>query len=349
MNIEEDPTFIEYISNQHVKENTKYAYKFRLQGYCNYTKLTPTQLIEEAENEEEERIRMKNRKIKQRINGFIKYIIDEKKSPNYVNTSITTIKAFYNEFEIELPKIRCKFHDEKELLTTETIITKKHIKKVLKYANIKYKAIILLMMSSGMGSSEIRELKIQDLITAFKLPENDLLDIDELLQKRSEIGTWSIRRYKTGMPYITFNSPESTNAIIDYLEDKSEKYEIRKENYLFDHHGKKMKTRGFTTYFARLNDTCGFGYLGRQRFFRSHGLRKYFASTLKNNGMDAVDAEWLLGHELPKVTNAYIKPDIYRLKKDYMDILPELCLEDMKTVTLESEDVKNLNSHLKKN
>ena len=198
------------------------------------------------------------------------------------------------------------------------------------------------MMSSGMGSSEIRELKIQDLITAFKLTENEALDIDELLQKRNEIGTWSIRRYKTGMPYITFNSPESTNAIIDYLEDKSEKYEIKKENYLFDHHSKKMKTRGFTTYFARLNDTCGFGYLGRQRFFRSHGLRKYFASTLKNNGMDTVDAEWLLGHKLPAVTGAYIKPDIYRLKKDYMDILPELCLEDMKTVTLESDEVKGL-------
>ena len=125
MNIEEDPTFIEYISNQHVKEKTKYAYKFRLKGYCNYTQQTPTQLIEEAENEEEKRIRMKNRKIKQHINGFIQYLITEKKSPNYVNTSIATIKSFYNEFEIELPKIKCKFHDEEALLTTETIITKK--------------------------------------------------------------------------------------------------------------------------------------------------------------------------------------------------------------------------------
>jgi len=38
-----------------------------------------------------------------------------------------------------------------------------------------------------------------------------------LKDKEDLVGTWKIRRYKTKMPYITFNSPESTLAIVDYI------------------------------------------------------------------------------------------------------------------------------------
>jgi hypothetical protein len=147
------------------------------------------------------------------------------------------------------------------------------------------------------------------------------------------------------MPYITFNSPESTNAIIDYLEDRSEKHELKIDNYLFVYREKQMKERGFAGYFSRLNDTCNFGWLGRQRFFRSHGLRKFFGSTLKNNGMDKLDADWLLGHKTDAVTEAYFMPDTHRLKKDYMDVLPHLSLEKIETVTIESPDVQELKKY----
>ena len=38
-------------------------------------------------------------------------------------------------------------------------------------------------------------------------------------------------------------------------------------------------------YFTNLNDTCKFGYSGRNRFFSSHKLRKFFASTLTEHRM----------------------------------------------------------------
>ena len=170
---------------------------------------------------------------------------------------------------------------------------------------------------------------------------------EKLDKKQNEIGTWSIRRFKTGMPYVTFNSPESTAAIIEYLHYRTEHISPAKhiknvDDFLFEARGTQMSLRGMSAYFERLNDRCKFGFLGRQRFFRSHGLRKFFVSTLKNHGMDTVDAEWLIGHKLHPVTGTYIKPDIYRLKKEYMDILPYLSLSDIKTITVESEDVKEL-------
>ncbi|MGB9979413.1 tyrosine-type recombinase/integrase [Methanobacterium sp.] len=351
MNIQNDPHLIEFLQNLNVRKTTQEIYIKRLKVYCQFTGKTPTQLIEEAEEDEENRIRMKNRRIKKDIMKYLVYLREQNRSPNYITNLIATVKSFYGEYEIELPRIRCNIKQEEELITTEDIINKKHIQKVLKYCNTKFKAIILLMMSSGMGSSEIRHLTFNNFITSQGITIKEPFDIDELLEilekKRNEIGTWSIRRFKTNMPYVTFNSPESTAAIIDYLHYRTEhinpaKHVKNVDDFLFEARGKQMSLRGIMAYFERLNDKCKFGYLGRQRFFRSHGIRKFFASTLKNHGMDTIDAEWLIGHKLPMVTGTYIKPDIYRLKKEYMDILPHLSLSDVKTVTIESEEVKQL-------
>lgn len=351
MNIQDDPHLIEFLQNLNVRKSTKEIYIKRLKVYCEFTDKTPTQLIEEAEEDEENRIRMKKRRIKKDIMNYMIYLREQNRSPNYITNLIATVKSFYSEYEIELPKIRCNLKQEEQLITTQDIITKKQIQQALKYCNTKFKAIILLMMSSGMGSSEIRHLTINDFITSQNITIKDSFDIDELLEKldkkRNEIGTWSIRRFKTNMPYVTFNSPESTAAIIDYLHYRTEhrspgKHIKSTDNFLFEARGNQMSLRGIMAYFERLNDRCNFGFLGRQRFFRSHGLRKFFASTLKNNGMDTIDAEWLIGHKLHPVTGTYIKPDIYRLKKEYMDILPHLSLSSVETITIESEAVKEL-------
>lgn len=348
MNIKEDPHLIDFLENRNLKPATIDQYTKQLTQYCKYTGLTPTQLIEEAEYEEEERIRMKNRKIKKHIQQYIQHLKKENKSPNYITNSIGTIKTFYREFEIELPHIRCNIRDEDKLITIKDIPTKDDIKKALKYANLKYKAVIKLMMSSGMGSAEVRHLTIDDYLKAHKIMDYNPLHIDEtihkLQQKENNIPIWSIRRIKTGMPYVTFSSPESNHAINEYLEDRFDKQEITSKNdILFSgNDGNITNVKSFSTYFGRLNDTAGLGFYGRQRFFRSHSLRKFFASTLKNNKFDSLDAEWLIGHKVGKITDAYIKPDIYRLKKDYIDVLPYLSIEDVKTRTIESDEVKEI-------
>jgi hypothetical protein len=75
------------------------------------------------------------------------------------------------------------------------------------------------------------------------------------------------------MPYTTFSSPESLTAIINYLI----KYPpLNRESPLFrtDRTNESTKSYAFSTYFLRLNNTCGFGKPDRQSFFRSHALRK---------------------------------------------------------------------------
>lgn len=124
-----------------------------------------------------------------------------------------------------------------------------------------------------MGSSEIRYLTLKDYLNSLKITKYDLCDIDELTaklkEKENEISTWSIRRYKTDMPYVTFSSPESVKSINDYIDERYENgYPFTSiDDCLFENKGKHIGRRVMTPYFARLNDTCGFGFFKRQRFF----------------------------------------------------------------------------------
>ena len=61
--------------------------------------------------------------------------------------------------------------------------------------------------------------------------------------------------------------------------------------------------------------------------------------------MDYLDAERLIGHKVPELAGIYIKPEISRLKREYLKVLSYLSLEPVETVTLESDEVKQLKNN----
>ena len=106
----------------------------------------------------------------------------------------------------------------------EKIPSREDIKKVLPHVDLKHKAIILLMSSSGMGSAEVRNLRYKDFLKAMleyldpkkelfakyviteediKVDEDtadiifDVLSITKKLRKKGNIiPTWRIKRTK---------------------------------------------------------------------------------------------------------------------------------------------------------
>lgn len=351
MDITSDRHIKDFYRSRNLRETTQDLYTTLLTQYCLYTGKTPTELIEEAEDEEEERIRMKNRKIKTYLLDYTEYLENKGKSPGYVDKIITTIRTFYKEYEIELPRKRKITPDEESLVTKEDIVTKKHIIEALKHTkNIKYDAIILLMASSGMGASEICNLTWKDFLTAVEIDKYEGFDVGELKELVSKkhylIPTWYIHRQKTSMPYFTFSSPESIDAIFTYLEERKHlKRDITSlEDPLFEFDGRKMNTKGLVAYFKRLNDRAGFGWQKnkRMRFFHSHVLRKFFGSTLKEAGISELDVNWMLGHKPSKITGIYIKPSIKLLKNLYRNSVSNLSLEEVKLRDINSKEYDNL-------
>jgi len=348
----ESPLLKRYIKSRNVNPHTAKNIQNHISKYCQFTGQTPEQLIEEADEEEEKNIRFAKRKINDKLEDY-KLVLYEKISVAAVRGHFATIKAFYKYNKIQVPDIRIT--EGKITRHHEETLTKEHINEAIKHSSIKYRAIILLMASSGMGTSEIRNLTHKDYQNAckgLKSKPYEFEDIIEEIQEENFIPTWKIKRYKTGMPYVTFSSPESFIALIDYLKQVkvNESIEDSENEWLITGIPKtKTSRRSIAKYFKEINRRCDYKKHKGKWFFRSHKLRKFFASTLYKNNVHKLMIDWFLGHRIPEQDEAYFISDPEHLKKVYKEVLPELSINPVKYIEIPSEETEKLrraNKHL---
>jgi hypothetical protein len=99
-----DPLFKEYVQYRSLKAETIRSYTRKLTIYSIVIGMTPTQFIEEAEVDEDLRIRKRLRRIKVHLIDLQEYLISLNYSPQKIDDIITTIRGFYAYYEIDLPK-----------------------------------------------------------------------------------------------------------------------------------------------------------------------------------------------------------------------------------------------------
>ncbi len=349
--MKDDPILNEFIDNRNLSDDTELRYRIIIRDYCNYTGLTPEQLINEAEKEEETGIRLRKRRIKQYLIGFKKYLQDKDHSELTVKNSLSVIRSFYHEFEIELPYTRSKKRYAKQQ-TKEDLPKKKDIVHALKFCNLKYSAIIYLMASSGMGTSEVINLTFTDFLKSIETYINGSRDIEEItsiLKRKADnkelvISTWNITRIKTRMPYTTFSTYESIEAILLYLKSSS----AIEDEYLFrsQQTDKQIPRKTFGNQFNIINYRAGFGKVDRQIFFRSHNLRKYFTNVLHKNKVTKERIDWMLGHQIDSTSDSYFKSDITDLKEEYIRCIPDLSIEETEVKSYKSHEFIKVESEL---
>ena len=359
MDIIEDHLVELFLQNRDLAEKTRIRYLHAIKIYSEFINETPTQWIEEAENEEEDRIRMRKRKIKTYQLDFKKFLESKNYTTWTIKSMIIPIRIFYKEYDIEIPDLKIKNTTPEE--TYDDIPSKEDIRLALQFANLKYRAIILLFSSSGMGVAELLSIKYHDLLNSLKeyitIPQNTYIDIEELIhlikvQKETNpiiIPTWQLTRKKTGKPFISFSTPESLDILLEYLKsDPPQKLEtplIRGYDP-----NKPLNRRALFKHLERINDKCEFGKPHRQIKIRSHAIgRKYFTNVLYHNGLQQLSIDFFLAHTIDKTTSAYFKNDIESLKNQYITCIDDLSIEDTEVRILESEDKKLLNELQAKN
>lgn len=337
MPVEDEALFLEFCDNRGLSKGSILAYRTSLQKYSDFTKMSLEQLINEAENEEEDQVRMKKRKINFYLKEFRKHLNEEEFSSNYVSQLISQVRTFYSEYEIELPKkFRRQSRRDKKQESFEDIPTMEDVKKSLDYSSPTYRAITLLCVSSGMSRAEICSLTFKDFYKAVGLREDLIKSIPDLIEKIKEIDSlipmWKIHRIKTGKPYFTFNSPEATDAILDYLDQHYRDYawQPKPEDQLFRQYNKQITPDSVTVQYQRINKRAGFRKINERVYIRPHSLRKIFATTLEKNRMPHLMTRWLLGHSIEGTINAYFKADPEALKEEYIDIVDQLTTEKVK-------------------
>lgn len=332
--IEQDKSFIKW-SRRLRTESTRKNYVSNFKVFCRFLNLTPTQLLDEAEQEQEANVLKSKRKIKERFEDFEYHLRDKELSSCTIHAYFNAVKSFYNYHEIDLPNLEL----EPAVVESEIFVpTKDDIRDILNVSDVLEKALVLVGCSSGLAVNEISNLRIKD------------LGIDN----GTKITTIKLRRGKTKVDFITFLTPEATEAVQAYLEyrgrtsiDERKNKALMKQkvwsdnDYLFcvrnvpdtyldskDERERKFSTSGLMAIYRDLSEgTSKCAPKGEFNTIRSHNIRKFFNSTLLNAGCDFFTVELFMGHKLPATQQHYFQANPEELKKVYSKYVPQLTIQ----------------------
>lgn len=212
------------------------------------------------------------------------------------------------------------------------------LREALKVCDPLEKAILLVGVASGLSMYEIRHLRIKHIRNV----------------NSDGITTIKLRREKTQIDFMTFLTPEATQAVQDYLayrgrDNKTARKEalakqrvVNDNGYLFikkSIHNSYLKNHNeeerhidheaFIMIYRSISTKCrkNTAY-GHWNLIRSHNIRKYFYNTLKDSGCDDLQREYWMGHAIDKTRRAYARFDPIHQGELYKKYAPFLTLAE---------------------
>ena len=322
------------------RTNTIKNYNKAVKQYCQYHQMTLSELITEAETEEDQGIKWKHRRLKTRLISYRQYLI-EHYSKKSINTYYSPIINIYQYYEIEIhhiPKIEDRRLQADAPISYKDLPDKEIIRHAVEIASPVMKPLILFMASSGCAKAETLSLTILDYMKAtqeYHNTNNIAEMIDTLNQTPNVIPTWNILRVKTNKYYTTYCTPETVQAINTYLTTRNN---ITPEDPLF-----KIGETTFTLAFEEINDQLGLGKIRNYRRFRSHMLRKFHASALYNDGMALDKVNDLQGKAKNRTDSVYFMTNPEDLKYEYIQHMNSVTIsKEITRVTVKSKEFLEL-------
>ena len=342
----------EFIATRGLSKASYKSFKYTLKHYSNFQGCSLQELLDEADYEEEQGIRWKKRKLKQRLTNYMNFC----RNTLTINTAkhyLKVVKIFYHHHDIEIHKLP-PFNERnakvRNPITPKDLPTREILQEAVEIAEPLMKALILFLVSSGMSKVDARNLTIQNFLDATSKYHNNSEDLKTAIKLMKEydgeiIPIWNSRRQKTKKFFVTFNTDEATRHIISYLELRDErlknnyynpKDELEPSDKLF-----KISTDYFTLKFKELNNALGLGTAGGNpeenikgfNRLRAHMLRKYHATNLKKFGMDTYSINVLQGKSNGSVNDVYFFEDEETLLEEYIKAIEGvLILTDVKSI-----------------
>ena len=350
MNMNDEEILNDFVKTRNLKPISKKAYRASIKLYTNFQEMSLAELIKEAETEEDQGVRWKRRTLKRRLINFRTFLA-EKYLKNYVKNTFSRIITIYKHYEIEihdLPPLSQKNFNQSNPISYKDLPDKDILAIALEISNPVMRAVILFMSSSGCARKETLNLTIQDFIDAtidYHTPKEErkygtiktIYEVIEILIDYDDVvPTFKLKRQKTDKWYYTFCSPEATSEIISYLSQLEKP--LTPETKLFQIHQST-----FSTKFINMNTVMQLGKKGTYNRLRSHMLRKFHASNLKNDGMDKYDVNSMQGKGLNSTDEAYFLDDPEKLRQKYIKHMACLTINlDINNIDIESPEFKKL-------
>jgi integrase len=231
-----------------------------------------------------------------------------------VHNRIASVLYFFENNDIELNKRKIRrYYPTDESVNDDRPYTVNEIQRMLSVADLRTKAMILLMVSTGMRIGALHSLRIEDL---------------QQLQY-CNCCIYKIQVYaRTKDRYYTFCTPESAKSIDEYLDYRVRCGEVLKdkdESPLFRKHFNKddpfhINIPEFMSQPAvmkAINECLKKAGVKSAKVMRSHAFRKGFKSIAEQSGMKSINVEILLGHDIG-VSGHYYRPSEQDLLQDFM-------------------------------
>ena len=329
----------EFCRIRNLSPSTTTTYMVALRHYSQVNEMTIQELLDEADAEEEEGVRWKHRKLKQRLIKYQNYLSS---TYNYQTclTYMTRVKSFYYENEIEihkLPPINKLQAKVSKPLGYEDLPTKQNIKDAYNIAPPVIKAYLLFAISSGCARTECLNFTIADYhewIEPFSVSQilEDDVDIIPVIH---------VKRQKTNKHYFTFCSSEAVKEIAKYLQTRKD------DNPQLFKIGKKY----IGTKLHEINQQLGLGLVNDTAVLRTHTLRKFHASQLHSSEnaltMDEIDA--LQGRCKESTRQSYYFDNPNDLKEKYLRNMGQVTIfTEVNMITVDSEEVAELKKKVAK-
>ena len=314
-----EPTLQRWMSSIS-KESTRRGYKTCFRRYAAFTGLSAGQLIDEAIEDSKLDVREKKDIVKTRLLGFYEYLKNAGLGSHYCNTSVQSIRSFYQTFSIgvrlkgrsKLPRVKSK---HKRLMITPEIL-----KKLLDNTkSLRDRAILTVLFQSGMDVATLCSLRFCDVAQG--------LNEDQSPMKIE------VQRPKTGTDYYTFVGRDGLEALKIYLNDlKARGFNLKDESPVFLKEGsqtnkfERMTPNLVQFAFRELAKRTGFMTDEDRNVMSPHSFRESFSSILLNNNVPDSIVDFLLGHEIGTMAQAYKKTDYEKVREMYAQTEPKLSL-----------------------
>jgi len=316
-----------------------------MQEYTNFTKMTPDELLLEAEADIRAGKLMRERNMTLLITEYREFLEKKGIAPMTIKGKMTAVCSFYKTNQIDLPVLPRSVFKARAQKKRRTIPTKEDIQEILKHADILEWAIILVGVSSGLAVNEIANLKMGEYREGY--------------DDKTKITTLHLVREKVDYEFITCLSPEATKAVDDYLEYrrrqttthrenrenqlekqrivsddgylfikrhipdayltyKYDKTKSHKENARIKEDMRKIDTESIITMYRRLCEEAQKSTpAGEWNVIRSHTMRKYFNSTMLNAGASIFLVDYMVGHQLDGSHEPYFNGQPNRVREMY--------------------------------
>jgi integrase len=254
------------------------------------------------------------------IDKFVAWLSANGAAPKTILTYVAAVKGLlrYEDINIDSYRFRSKVElPPKTEISVDRIPTRQEIRQIILNSDVKTRALVALLATSGMRIGEAAELRVGNI--DFKECKVTLLS----------------QRTKSRRARTVFITEETAEFLRDYLGPRINK----REDWVFlDERRFNRKAGPDALYMNVYRVLKKLGLKNRldpdskRNELHPHSFRKYFFSKLIGAGVDRGVAERLMGHNFG-FDNAYLHMDERKLKSEYAKAIDDFTfLTDLKPI-----------------